>query len=247
MSDRFLWPRLSPSRSMERRAELVGLEPRQARLVGAVDDPGAAVAPSGGRSVPLDRMVEVRDEIRRLADRHGWPDSQSAAEMASFDRAAAVVLHRDMAVLPADAAHDGVWHFVAMVLVPDVTQWRRPVGARSSGLGVRRHVFGRLWWRDHVLGDDIVEPATARPLSELELEHLFVRPALVADPAVARAVAAAVLSVEAAPARRAEVAEQLADSVLRRSPVVCFESLGPAELTTEIGALLALLVEVASS
>jgi hypothetical protein len=237
---RYLWPRLAPTRAAELRIELAGLDPTAARGLAAVGDRRAAPVPSGGRPVPPERLAAVRDAVRAVAEEHGWPDAPARGGEGAFDRRAAVVLHREMAIVPADAAHDGVWHFLALVVLPDVVRWRRPDAEPSAPGGLLRHVLGRLWWRAQVFGDDVVDPSTAHPLSEAELAHLLGRPALVADHQVARAVASAVLAIDEPPAEREPRTEQLAERVLRRAPVVCFESLTPAQLTAEVARLAAL-------
>jgi hypothetical protein len=236
--ERFVWPRLRAGRAAVRRAEVAALDPVSARAASALDDAGAATVASGGRPVSPSRVAAVQRELRRLADTFGWPAPLAVGEGAAFDRAAAVALHRTMAILPADAAHDGGWHFLALVVLPDVARWRRPDGDASPVGGLGRHVFGRLWWRTQVFGADLVDPRPPlRPMTEGELHLLMGRPALVADPAVARAVARAVLSMDLAVAEREAAAAALADRVLRRAPIVCFEALDADQLEAEIDLL----------
>jgi hypothetical protein len=231
----YVWPRLRASRAAVRRPQVAALDAVAARSVSALDDPGAAAVASGGVPVPAARVACVQDAIRRLADDRGWPDPVAGPAAAEFDRRAAVALHREMAIVPADAAHDGVWHFVALVVLPDVARWRRPDTEVSPAGGLARHVFGRLWWRAHVFGPELVDPLPpARPLTEVELQHLLGRPALVADHAVARAVARVVVSLERPRHERESVTAALAERVLRRAPIVCFEALDDEELRREI-------------
>jgi hypothetical protein len=235
---RYVWPRLQASRAAVRRSQLAALDAASARDTSALDDPGAATVASGGRPVPTERVARVQDVVRRVADEHGWPGLISGPAAAAFDRAAAVALHETMAIVPADAAHDGVWHFLALVVLPDVARWRRPDAELSPVGGLARHVFGRLWWRAHVFGPELVDPPPpARPMTEAELQHLLGRPALVADHAVARAVARAVVAWELPRVEREAATAALADRVLRRASIVCFEALDDDELRREVDQL----------
>ncbi|WP_031035167.1 DUF6339 family protein, partial [Streptomyces sp. NRRL WC-3725] len=66
------------------------------------------------------------------------------------------VLHRDSGIVPAEAVAGDLWAFLSLVVLPDVSAWRFADLHRDRVLGtdVTRHVFGRLWWRAHLLYDE---------------------------------------------------------------------------------------------
>ena len=109
------------------------------------------------------------------------------------DRAWSHVLIQHMDITPVVAADETVWNSLGLVAVPDLVRWRFPEPVPERYVGVADHAFGRLWWRAFVLGEDLIDGLGAEPLSEDELVALFRRRDLVANPAVAQAIATAVL------------------------------------------------------
>ncbi len=117
-----------------------------------------------------DALDSLRSAVRALADEHGFPDRHAAGSprWSTFDRALARLLHSEMQIWRADAAHPEVWMHFAAWMLPDVTWWRwespkvidddeRAIADSPRwGGGPRwlvRGCYSRLWWRAELLGD----------------------------------------------------------------------------------------------
>src|SRR3569833_1031544 len=108
---------------------------------------------TGGDRIPEDALRQLREQVVDLAKQAGFPGESNRGLRAAFDIRLAAVLHSQMNVVPAEAASGDIWAFLALVLLPDVSYWRypRPPGDRVLGTDITRHVWGRLWWRAHLL------------------------------------------------------------------------------------------------
>ena len=94
-----------------------------------------------------------------------------------------------MGVVTADAAEEGVWSFLSLVLTPEIGPWRFPDRAEDRLLGRPRNVFRRLWWRAWALGPDLdVAPEGCSPLGEDEFVQIMERPSLGGNQRTARAL-----------------------------------------------------------
>lgn len=162
--------------------------------------------------------------MQALADEKGFPSPLDRASVAQFDRPATRILHEVMEIVPADAASEEVWNFVTLVLLPDVATWRFPDRSTDRMLGRPRNVFRRLWWRAEIVGSDLIDISDG--LGEDELVNIMERSTLAASPALARAVAqAVVLRGSSVKAARSELMRDLAKRVLRAQAVLCIEAL----------------------
>jgi hypothetical protein len=177
-------------------------------------------------------------ELRSVGDAAGWPKTIGAKAFASVDRAWGRVLFERMTIAPADAASEGPWSFLSLVVVPDLALWRFPAGGRDRFIGLGDHVFARLWWREFTLGSQIMDGDGHQPLTDEELAVLFRRRDLVANPEVARAIGRAILPLDASgPERLARLKSVLID-LLRLTPGMCLDALGEAELDELVTELL---------
>ncbi|MPZ68689.1 MAG: hypothetical protein GEU71_04080 [Actinobacteria bacterium] len=202
----------------------------------------AAPVATGGTPVPSDHIEKVQESVRGLAEQHGWPESLSRTSVSGFDQPCSVLLHDLMDIVPADAAHEGVWSFLSLVVLPDVSKWRFPDAARDRMIGAPRNVFRRLWWRAEVLGRDALTGEHA--LGEDELVQIMERPSLSADYRVAREIANVVMSrAPQAGLARSELMRDLAKRVLRLMPVISLDALEDHELAYEIETCCALSAE----
>ncbi len=148
-----LFPRLLPSAALERFNEFNRLPIDElGRRTATADDSAVFVATGGTRVTPLE-LEEHRARIVDLAKAAGFPHDSSASLKVDFDRALAEYLHRELGIVPAEAASGDVWAFFALVLLPDVAFWRfpGPVKDRFLATDMTRHSFGRLWWRAHLI------------------------------------------------------------------------------------------------
>jgi hypothetical protein len=204
------------------------------------DHPDAAPVATGTR-VATEQLEHLRDGVRRVAVERGYPESLRRGREWTFDSAAGRVLYQTMDIIPADAADEGVWSFLSLVLLPEIGPWRFPERAQDRLLGHPRNVLRRSWWRAHVLGADLdAAPEGQQPLGEDELVQIMERPTLAANPAVARAVRDGIFrGADRVPAARSEFARDLTKRVLRLTPFVALDLLDEAELSALLDDLIA--------
>lgn len=183
------------------------------RSVAATGHPAAAPAPTGGHPVPEAVLVEVAAAVREAcADQ--WPTPADRGQGAALDRAIGRELVATMRILRPDAANDGVWSFLSVVLLPDIAALRFVERAENRLLGGARNVFRRTWERRMVLGE--LSDATGlngQPLGEDELVNIFERSRLARSHELVRALAENILAWEGTD--RSEYARELTRYVKR--------------------------------
>lgn len=229
----YVYPRLP------RRAARILIEERsgwtavQLRKAGRTSHPNAAPAPMG-KAVPPARLVRAQETVRKALGSvepvFPWPVPRTRA--AEFDRIIGRHLYEQLAILPGDAASEGVWTFLTLVLLPEIGPWRFPDAGEKRYLGVPRNVLRRTWWRAHILGPELGgAPASSPPLGEDELVQIFERPTLSANPHVARAIVSAVHRYGPdLPGARSEFMRDLTRRLLRLTPVLCLDALSEERL-----------------
>jgi hypothetical protein len=158
--------------------------------------PRAAPAPTGGTPVPEDRLARLAEVVREEFAEE-MSESLTPGTEAVVDARMGQVLYSNMAIVQADAAHEGVWSFLALVLLPDVASWRFPDCHPARLLGSQRNVFRRTWWRRHILGEMMQTPNT-RPLGEDELVNIFERSRMARSHELAKGLARYVLALDVA-------------------------------------------------
>lgn len=219
-------PRLQRARALELQRSVVLLSPQQAR----VDARGQAQA---GRA-----DQRLADNLRGIADLHGWPNPIDRVTGERVDRAWSHTLVQQMDIAPVVAADETVWNFLALVAVPDLVRWRFPEPATERYVGVDDHAFGRLWWRTFVLGEELIDGLGAEPLNEDELAALVRRRELMANPAVAQAVATAVLRSEVFGSPRLALVKRVTLELLRLTPMIELDALASQDLERLVGRLI---------
>jgi hypothetical protein len=213
------WPRLSRVRALQVFPSVVLLSPLQARE--------RARRSQGDAVIAVDRLAE---SLRAVADRHGWPNPLDRRIAERVDREWSQALIRENDIPPVVAADDGVWSFLALVALPDLARWRFPEPDADRYIELADHVFGRLWWRATVLGDDLIGGDGREPLSEDELVALFRRRDLVASPPVAQAIARFVVGSSVSGPARLALVKRITLAVLRESPMIELDALSAADL-----------------
>lgn len=137
-------------------------------------------------------LREVRKQIIDVAIRHGYPNPVTARQKVAFESDLLELFHNEINMSPAEASHMDVWHFFNVKYLADITLWR--FGSLSNYdshwtispdriFAFNRNMFGRIWWRNHLLGPELV----AR-LGEDATVAIVERPALFAYPPFARGV-----------------------------------------------------------
>jgi hypothetical protein len=238
VSGSVVWPRVPRGRAIELWRAQAAVPAEQARLSARSSHRFAAPVPWGDPAAEA-RIADVQVELRSVADASGWPRPIPPDRRAEVDRAWGHVLHQRMAIAPTDAAHEGGWSFLALVVVPDLAFWRFRGGDRRRFIGVTDHVFARLWWRELVLGAEVVDGDGGAPLTEDEHVALSRRADLVASSTVARAIARGIMRSGGADAARLARMKTLTLDLLRLSPSLCLDALDEGQLDDLVTELLA--------
>lgn len=182
----FVYPRL-PAEEVERL-----LAQERSALTPSADSELAAPAPNG-TPASLHQLETVRNTVLDAVEDFGG--QVPPAGVARWDAAVGAALHSSMEISASDASSDGVWAFLALVLMPDLALQRFPDGTEARLRGGQRNVFRRTWWRQHVLGD-LATPDGVAPLGEDEMVNIFERSRLSRDHRLARAIATTILRHE---------------------------------------------------
>lgn len=195
----------------KRLMDLSGMDLAALRDLADVKHPQAAPVPTGGVPAPEHHLALVAEAVRtRVAD---LQDREGSLSVAEFDRAVGAALHETLDIVPADAASEGVWSFLSLVLLPDVAVRRFPDRHRDRLLGGPRNALRRPWWHRYVLGEllDVAE----RPLGEDELVGLLERTKLARRRELVRMLALRILAYPGAD--RSAYARQLIRSTWRHT------------------------------
>jgi hypothetical protein len=211
-SSTLLYPRLPRSVAKSLILDMVGATSPELRDLSALSHPDAEPSATGGHPVDSGKLVEVQQAIRDVAEKAGFPKPLGSSAQA-FDRPCGTALLRVMDIVPADAAEEGVWSFLTLVLVPEIGPWRFPSPPEDRLVGHPRNVLRRTWWRAWALGPDLSHaPDGCEPLGEDESVQIMERPSLGGNRRTARALQAALwrAEVEGLTMPRSELMRQLA-------------------------------------
>lgn len=194
-----LYPHLARSPDVERLArELACLSIAECRRRRATSHRRAVYLATGGTARASEpHLLEIAAGLSAIAERRGYPQEQ--ARYTETDAEWSEFLHRNLRVTPHQAAHDGMWHFMTLVLVPDLVRWRWGVSQNADQVSDRwvttryrqRNTFGRLWWRCAIL----TSPNSPEPhrlihaLGEDELVQIMERPSLAGNRRLSRTTA----------------------------------------------------------
>lgn len=145
-----------------------------------------------GRIATQDEIKRVRatviDEVAEwLASGH-----LTSLQRTELDAKLGRALHHALDIVPADAAHEGTWSFLTLVVFPDVAAVRFPDFHVDRFVGTPRNALRRTWQRFESLGD--LPAPSAGGLGEDELVGLLERTQLVRNQALARALASRVMA-----------------------------------------------------
>ncbi|MGW0042534.1 DUF6339 family protein [Rhodococcus sp. NPDC003348] len=199
----------------------------------------AVFAATGGRRVTEDELQDLRERIVKAAENAGFPDEGRRAERASFDLEVAQLLHERSGLVAAEASVRSIWAFLALVLLPDVSYWRypNPPTDRILGTDITRHVWGRLWWRAHLLS----VPQSAEPyrlldaFGEAAFDQIFARRRSIGGSrALVRALADAWPDIDRGGVNDRQLLRDVLKRILRSSAIIEFEALDEDELRRQI-------------
>ncbi|BBZ20883.1 hypothetical protein MGAD_52180 [Mycolicibacterium gadium] len=224
----YVYPRLPWSAAQALIDERTHLSRTELEVASATSHPSAAPARIG-TVVSESTLATLRDRVRSALNGvhpgFAWPVSRT--RVAEFDRILGACLLENMRIVPSDAAAEGVWSFLTLVLLPEVGPWRFPDAGAKRYRGVHRNVLRRTWWRAYVLGSDLGGATNTSPhLGEDELVQIFERSSLAANHHIARAIAAAIhRSAGDLPVGRSDFVRDLTRRLLRLMPFMSFDAL----------------------
>jgi len=234
-----LYPRLLDHAARELHREYMDstLEELQGRA--AFHHRAAVFAATGGRRVTVDELQDLRERIVKAAEYAGYPGEGRRADRANFDLEVAKLLHQRSGLVAAEAAVRSIWAFLALVLLPDVSYWRypRPPADRVMGTDITRHVWGRLWWRAHLLA--LPREADRYRLldvfGEAAFDQIFARRrSLGGSRALVRALAETWPTIDRGGVNDRQLLRDVLKRLLRTSAVVEFEALDDDELRRQV-------------
>ncbi|GAA0624465.1 hypothetical protein HPO96_34140 [Kribbella sandramycini] len=193
----------------------------------------------GGDRAGIDDLAALRLAVVDLATGYGFPAESSRDARRDFDLRVAETLHSGMHMVPAEAAAGDVWAFLALVLLPDVAYWRypRPPGDRVLATDITRHVFGRLWWRAHLVysGGEVNPYGALGILGEAAFDQIYARrKALGASPHLVKAILRTWADLDLGDLDEREVLRGFLQRLLRLSPFVVFDALDAETLDAEL-------------
>lgn len=202
---------------------------------GALSHHAAAPAAVGGIPVPKHWLQRIQDGLREITAMYGFPSKLEQKAQQNLDRALGTYLYKELKIVPGDAAAEGVWSFLTLVLVPEIAPWRFPQRAESRLIGVPRNVLRRLWWRAWTLGPDLtIAPAGCSPLGEDEFVQIMERSGISGNRKTARAARDAVWRAEAnglLQVPRTDLMRGLIPRVLATRSHIVLDVLSDAELS----------------
>lgn len=217
------------------------------RNLGDLSHPQAPCAETGGRPAAETEIKKVQEKIRGVADACGFPARPSGWRQ-KFDLECSRALMETMDIVPGDAANEGVWSFLTLVVVPEIGPWRFAKPPDERLLGKPRNTLRRLWWRAWSLGPDLYSPPEGcKPLGEDTLVQIEERGRLSGSQHVARAIMHGIwraeVRYEQVGKNKGDFARKLVVRLRARSSHLSLVSLSGGDLDELIDALSAESVE----
>lgn len=234
-----LWPRLSFSAGM---VSMRKLDDDLAQLTRAarLKHPQMTYAATGGHRIGESGVQDLVDALRSVAGDHGFPDNPGKADLIRFDRVAAEQIHRTMKITAVEAANRGVWTFLAVVAMPDITQWRFSGEnvERWIATDLTRHMFARLWWQAETFAmvvEGAVDYSLLRKLSESDLNQITERRSIAGVTPLARSIAR--VSTESGVGGRRKVLRDAVPRLRRLMAFIDFSVLSDEQLDDRVRAI----------
>jgi hypothetical protein len=236
-----LYPRLLDGAARELHRTWLETPQAELREAPALRHPSAVFATTGGRRVTPDELRDLRDQIVKAAERAGFPGEGRRQDRTVFDLEVARLLHERAGLVAAEASVRSIWAFLALVLLPDVSSWRYPglPVDRVLGTDITRHVWGRLWWRAHLLA----LPQRAEPyrlldaFGEADFDQIFARRRSIGGSKnLVQALAQTWPRLDRSRVTDRDLLRDVLKRLLRTSAVVEFEALDEDELRRQVEA-----------
>lgn len=241
-----LYPRLPLPIAEALAAERASMNVEELVRCSSTSHEASQFAPTGGNKIRPDELNALQQQVRECAGQQGYPNAVSDEESKQFDIQCSIFLHQNMSLHPSEASHLDMWAFMGCVLLPDVVRWRffseRTTRERFIGedRGLRRHAFGRLWWRAYLLH----QPTWNKPhvynllksLNEDDLVQITERSSIAANPRLAVAFSLAFLRAvgQHRSIPRRQLMREASKRLFRLLSMISFESLDEDLLRTQM-------------
>jgi hypothetical protein len=246
-SEIYLYPRLprSAARSILSMHAPLGLD--DLRATGSLSHLQAAPSATGGTPVSAQTLAKLQSGFRQIEDQFGFPELLSLPSQQALDHACGTFLLRSMNIVPADAAEEGVWSFLSLVVLPEFAPWRFPSRTEERLIGRPRNALRRLWWRAWTLGPDLAwAPEGCTPLFEDESVQLMERSTVSKNRRTAKAVQNALWRAEKAgiTLSRTDLVRLLIPRVRAARSNTCLDALTDESLDELLDGLLDQVLEI---
>ena len=118
----WVYPRLDTSSALGLLSEYSHLTISELKERSSVEHLRSQWYPTAPSRASQDRLSRVQSITRQVAEAHGYPEPQPerSPRFTPFDQMAGPQLYNAMDIVPADAASEGVWSFLSLVILPDV-------------------------------------------------------------------------------------------------------------------------------
>jgi hypothetical protein len=235
-----LYPRLLGRVARELHDEYVDMEIEQLRQKAAMRHSSSIFTATGGTRVHTEQLHYLREAVLAEAVEANYPYPGTRDGRAAFDLRVARLLHERTGLVPAEASVRSTWAFLALVLLPDVAYWRYPraPGDRVLDTDITRHVFGRLWWRAHLLEEPSVTGdryALIGAFGEAAFDQIFSRRrSLGGSRALIRALARTWPRLGVAQKDERAVLREVLKRLRRLGAIVDFEALDDGQLDLQV-------------
>lgn len=201
---------------------------------------GVYYAPTGGNRITDEQLNILREAVKNKAQGKGFPNHPNTENARSFDVDCAEILYKKMHLHPSEASHNEIWSFLGCVLLPDIVRWRfgssnEVVRYAARERGMRRHAFGRLWWRAYISYNYEWEKdplRLLRSLNEDEFVAVTERPSIASRPALFRSFCVSYLQwIEANKSLgRRELMREASKQMFRQLSLIQVEALDEHEI-----------------
>jgi hypothetical protein len=239
-----VFPRLQNATAREVFQSLEGKTIEELRLTSRSSHPRAQI-PSGS-IITSAELETLRDRLRvDLLDDHLARHNDGRGD-SEFDQRLGALLWEVLPITPYEAADPRVWHFLSLVLLPEVGPWRFPLLTEERFIGPPiRNVLGRTWWRAHLLGPDLgTGESGADPLNEDELYTLVEKTTIGFDEVLVKRAADAIYRFQKSSKNRNEVVREFTKLLLRTMPAVDVVCLDEDEMRTFLDSCVAKAVSI---
>lgn len=148
---------------------------------------------TGGSPISSNALEEIRAGILHIAKNNGYGEKTTRTGLSNFDAQTAAWLVDHQVLASGEALRDDVWAFIAIVVAPDIVNWRFGDSPERYFGGVR-NTFQRLWMRGKVFDrgrTSLDRWALLEKLTEDAFVQITERPSLSANPMLALGIAEA--------------------------------------------------------